>query len=57
MDPQKDDLLERVVAEGYNPKVEELRRTEYPQLQGNGVMLPHRVLLILTLLLRRYHIS
>lgn len=35
MDQQRDNLLKRAVVEGYNPKVEELRRTEYPQLQGD----------------------
>lgn len=35
MDQQRDIWLKRAVVEGYNPKVEELRRTEYPQLQGD----------------------
>lgn len=34
MDPRRDSLLKRVIAGGYNPHVEELRRAEYPQLTG-----------------------
>lgn len=36
MDPRRDNLLERVILEGYNSNMEELRKTEYPQLKGTN---------------------
>lgn len=35
MDPSRDSILQGAVSLGYNPHVEELRATEYPQLKGN----------------------